>query len=93
MTAVRPFGNLLTVTRFSKEARSWAEHTEESSKARVASLIARDIEPPGNQCGAICYGRETRFDVSSRDFVKLKIGEFKALKSNLTKVEHLAKLD
>src|SRR4051812_32472311 len=73
MTAVSPFASFLTVTRFSKEARSWAKQNEESSNARVASLRARDIEPPREWYEAICYGRETRFEVSSRDFVKRSI--------------------
>src|SRR5947209_20528382 len=42
--AVSPFGSIFTVTRCSKEARSWAEQNVAKTRTRVASLIARDIE-------------------------------------------------
>src|SRR5438094_162979 len=45
--AVRPFGSFLTVTRFSKEARSCAEQSAAKTNIRARDFRARDIKPPG----------------------------------------------
>src|SRR5581483_10833668 len=45
-TAVRPFGSFLTRTRFSNDAKSWAEQIPAMNKTRAGNLRMRDKGPP-----------------------------------------------
>src|SRR2546423_432153 len=71
-TAVSPLGSFFTITCFSKEARSWAKHLAAITTTTAESFRARDIKPPRDKLWPNSERRERRFEVSKREFVKLR---------------------